>query len=37
MTLLPETRRTEASQAAFPVLPEPRVRLTAQRSTRLLR
>jgi homoserine O-acetyltransferase len=37
MTFLPETRCTEASQATFAVLPEPRVRLTAQRSTRRLR
>jgi homoserine O-acetyltransferase len=36
MTLLPQTCCTEASQAAFTVLPEPRVRLTAQRSTRRL-
>ena len=37
MTLLPETRGTEASQVAFSAFPEPRVRLTAQRSTRRLR
>ena len=37
MTLLPETRCTEASQAAFAALPEPRARLTAQRGTRRLR
>jgi len=37
MTLLPEARGTEASQAAFAAPPEPRARLTAQRSTRRLR
>lgn len=37
MTLLPETRGTEASQVAFSDFPEPRARLTAQRSTRRLR
>jgi homoserine O-acetyltransferase len=36
MTLLPETRCTEASQVAFSTFPEPRARLTAQRSTRRL-
>ena len=36
MTLLPETRGTEASQVAFSTFPEPRARLTAQRSTRRL-
>ena len=33
MTLLPETRGTEASQVAFSAFPEPRARLAAQRST----
>src|SRR3546814_8614194 len=37
MTLLPETRCTEASQVAFTAFPESRARLTAQRSTRRLR
>ena len=37
MTLLPETRGTEASQVAFSAFPEPRARLAAQRSTRRLR
>ncbi len=36
MTLLPETRGTEASQVAFSAFPEPRARLTAQRGTRRL-
>jgi homoserine O-acetyltransferase len=36
MTLLPETRGTEASQVVFSAFPEPRARLTAQRGTRRL-
>ncbi|HJW06504.1 MAG TPA: alpha/beta fold hydrolase, partial [Rhodanobacter sp.] len=37
MTFQPEARRSEASQAAFAVLPEARARLAAQRGTRRVR